>query len=67
MKTNSTHPCYEAHDKAAAGKCQSEVDQDFILSIIVILININIVIIINIVIFIISIVLYSIVSNLTFL
>ena len=30
MKTNSTHPCYEAHDKAAAGKCQSEVDQDLI-------------------------------------
>lgn len=27
MKTNSTHPCYEAHDKAAAGKCQSEIDQ----------------------------------------
>lgn len=64
MKTNSTHPCYEAHDKAAAGKCQSEIDYRFIL----ILINIYINIIINIVIFIIiiSMLLYAIVSNLTF-
>lgn len=30
MKTNSTHPCYEAHDKAAAGKCQSEIDRGLI-------------------------------------
>ena len=57
----------DADDKTWRHECQSEVDRDLILSVILILININIVIIINIVIFIISIVLYSIVSDLTFL